>query len=602
MEKLNHQFCAELYPMSSHRKRILIVQKLACVILLFFLIFFSAMQDVLAQVPGELVPGRQGDALPTQAPQATPPPLIPEEPRRQKPPDHSEEITFVLGGITVTGAETFSPARLSRMWAHLVGQEISVATLYEVANRITRFYVDAGYALSFAFVPEQEIGEEGMVTIRVVEGFVDDILFTGDFVREDKVWYEGTSPLPPTIGEYAEKILASRPLKTADMERYILLINDQPGISARAVFSASEETQNASRMIVEISRKPIDVQATADNHLSSSLDHFSFGATGTMHGVFTGADSLSVTIKCGLMCDSYKYFATNYSNYVGGEGAKISLGITHSNISPVNGPLTLLDFEGNDTSYTFDASYPLIRSRAKNLSIGAGFAWSDNETETFAGALTEDHTRTATIYASYDFAGPSGAVTFIRGSMTQGLPLFGATEDDDALKSRAGGSADFTNLNVTLSRNQPLGAMGASFGDFSLFATGAAQVAMANPLLSSSQCYYGGSDIGRGYNSGSVGGDTCLTGLAELRYDWPWENWLMQAYGFGDFGTVWRKGNSLSAGEESSATAKSMGGGFRMNMEGVVQGDLMVAMPLDKEETSNGKASPKFLFSMSVQY
>ena len=43
--------------------------------------------------------------------------------------------------------------------------------LFDFANAITRAYAQAGYALSFAVVPEHTI-EDGAVTVRVIEGFV----------------------------------------------------------------------------------------------------------------------------------------------------------------------------------------------------------------------------------------------------------------------------------------------------------------------------------------------------------------------------------------------------------------------------------------------
>ncbi len=603
MEEIRHHVWKFFNPMAEpSRRAILIVRKLMLLWMIVLFIISNSAVTAFAQVPSELVPGRQNSGGAVVAPEVTPPPVLPDEPRLQKAPQNSNEITLVLNGITMTGAETIKPAKLSKLWARYIGEEISVATLYEIANQITRTYVDAGYALSFAFVPEQEIGEDGMVVIRVVEGFVDDILFTGDLVRKDRAWVDGTSPLPKTAGEYARKIMESRPLKSKDMERYLLLINDQPGITARAVFTASETTQNASRMVVEIARTPVEATASVENHLSPTLEYWSFGGTATVNGFFTGSDSVSVTARCGIMCDSYKYFGLSWSNYFGDDGIRMKVDVTHSNIAPGKGPLALLDFEGIDSSMSLDLSYPLLRRRSENIYLGAELLWSEGETETFAGTLTQDSIRSASAYISYDVADPTGAVTSLRSSISQGIPIFGATEDDDTLRSRVGGSAEFTTLDFNVLRNQPLGPLGSSFGDFSILATANGQMALGNPLLSASQCYYGGSSMGRGYNSGSLGGDNCLMGSAELRYDWPWENVLFQTYGFGDFGAVWRKGNSLPAGEEKTASAKSIGGGLRMNLDNTFRGDFMVAMPLDKEVTSNGKATPKFLFSMSVQY
>lgn len=557
-----------------------------------------------AQVPGELVPGRQEPKMPGIAPPlpmapsapSLPPPQLPQ----QQAPENSEEITMQLNGIKLEGSTAIPMQDLRRLWEPLYGTDINIPKLYEIANSITLLYVDYGYSLSFAFVPEQEIAEDGIVTIRVVEGFVDEIWFAGDFTRENRIWEEESSPLPDVLGAFSHQIMDSHPLHNKDLERFLLLMNDIPGITASAVFSASEVTENASRMTVNIKRKSMEAHAKVDNHLSPNLGRVSYGGTATMNGVLTGADSITVTAQCGGMCDTYEYFGISWSGYFGNDGLKASLSASQSAITPSSGILSTIDYEGLNSSYVLDLNYPLIRRRGENMQVGGSFSWTDSATETFAGTLTEDHVRALQLYGTYSIMDSGGVSRTWQASVTQGLPLLGATEDDDPLRSRSKGSATFTNLNFGYRREQPLGSLGTSFGQFSLLARTDAQVALLSPLLSASQCYYGGIDMGRGYNSGSIGGDHCLTAASEMRYGWQWSGMALQAYGFGDIGAVWDKG-AVAAGQEHLTTAKSVGGGLRMGL-GNMQGDIMMAVPLDEEETSNGKGTPRFLFALSVQY
>ncbi|WP_457660303.1 POTRA domain-containing protein [Sinorhizobium medicae] len=109
-------------------------------------------------------------------------------------------------------------AKLLADWPHKAGDTVRVDEIFALAESISQAYREAGYALSFAMVPQQQI-DGGVFRIQVVEGFVERVVIKGDLseaVRAD-------------MQAFADRILASRPLRTADLERYLLLINDMPG-------------------------------------------------------------------------------------------------------------------------------------------------------------------------------------------------------------------------------------------------------------------------------------------------------------------------------------------------------------------------------------
>ena len=88
---------------------------------------------------------------------------------------------------------------------------------------------------------------------------------------------------------------------------------------------------------------------------------------------------------------------------------------------------------------------------------------------------------------------------------------------------RANGRVDFTKLELTLSRLQPLfdrfSFLGALYGQYAL-----------TPLLVSELCGYGGRAFGRAFDPSQFVSDSCMEALAELRYDIPLE--LTQLRGF----------------------------------------------------------------------
>lgn len=551
-----------------------------------------------AQVPGALVPGRQEERnLPT-LPNRQTTPVLPQA-NIQTAPEHSEEITFTLSGVSLEGAETISPETLKAIWQDKLGKTISVATLYEFANAITQIYVDAGYALSFAFVPEQEI-DGGRVTLRVIEGFVDEVVLAGTPVPQPDSWPDGESARAQAV-RLAQKITLSKPLRTKDLERYLLLMNERPGISAQATFSASKTTPAASTLLLTVNYKPLDLSVSSDNRMSPSLGYWSMGASASLNGAFTGGDQLRVGWRCGIFCDAYNSTTIGWQTFVGDDGAQIGISAATSSETPGSGVLVPLGFNGNDKQVTLQASYPLARSRQSSLDIGGSFSVSNSETTIFSGTLTRDRVRTLDVYGSWSFADRTNAFNLLRLDLAQGLPIMGATENDDAQKSRIGGVSDFTTARLSVLRNQPLSVLSPAFQGYSLFLSGQAQSAITAPLLSVTQCFYGGSDVGRGYDSGAISGDSCVMGVAEVRRDFVVKNVFAQAYVFGDAGQVWRRG-ALPAGETARAGAQSYGLGVRLQTMQNMQADFQLAMPVREVFTSNGKNTPRAFISVSWQF
>lgn len=575
-----------------------LLARAALTAVLFSAVLIPAL-PAYAQVPSTLVPGRQEDQRKTpELPNRAVAPALPRA-NLQVAPAESDQITFTLAGLRLEGAQAVPASELNVLWKEYIGTTISVATLYDIANKITQTYVDHGYALSFAFVPEQEIAD-GSVVLRVVEGFVDQVIIQGNAKDQVGSWPDGKRA-EKSMQALTERIKRSRPLRTLDLERYLLLINERPGLSAQATFMASKTTAEASTLIVNLDYKPLDANLSTDNRMSPSLNHWSFGGTVALNGGITGSDQLRLGWRCGVFCGVYNSTSLSWSTYLGGEGAQAGFTISTSSEKPSEGILVPLQFRGSDTQVALQGSYPLIRSRQTSLDIGGSFTWSKSETETFAGPLTRDEVRTLNGYGNYSFADTTGAYNVVRLEVSQGLPIMGATEDDDALKSRAGGRADFTLAKASLARSQPLGVVSPKLSAYSIYMSAQAQAALTSPLLSVSQCFYGGSDIGRGYDSGAISGDHCAMGLVELRRDFVVKNVGLQAYAFGDAGKVWRRG-ALPVGETGSSFAESVGAGVRLVTSQRIQADLQVSFPIKESFASNGKDSPRAFFSLSWQY
>lgn len=552
-------------------------------------------QFAYAQVPGPLEPARPNEEFtPPLKPRALPTPLT-SLTREQLAPEQADSFTLTLHSVRIEGAEALSQADFADLWAPHLGKTTTVATLFEIVNAITRRYSDAGYALSFATLPEQRI-EDGTVTIRVVEGYVDKVVFTGDPLTNGVADGEGEVASNHLVRRYAAGITTSRPLKTDALERYLLLMNDLPGVTARATFTASQTEQGASTMTVHIVRKAVEGQLSFNNHMVRNLGRERLGGTVALNGQLTGGDAFRIEAWRGVSVDSYAYVSGEYTHVFGDEGLKFGVSAAYSNTRPRDGLLADLEYVGHSVSLGLGADYPLIRTRQKNLFIGAAFEVLNAQSEVFDTQFSEDRTRTLSAHATYDFADRTGAVSLVRLGVTQGLDAFGATRDDDPEKSRTSGSATFTNVELRALRNQPLG------GSLSLYLQGRAQVALDNPLLSAAECSFGGREIGRGYDGGALSGDHCLMGSVELRWTQRFNDKLnVRFYSFFDAGQTRQKG-ALQPGENSRQTAMSWGGGAVFPIDPRVVGSLEVAKPLDAEFAEDDSGTPRIFVSLTARF
>ena len=93
-------------------------------------------------------------------------------------PAGAEGITLTISRVVVTGATVYSEADFAPLYADMLGGEVTLAAVYDLARRITAKYGAAGYVLSRAVVPPQNFGQRGaVVRIQVVEGYVDKVIW-----------------------------------------------------------------------------------------------------------------------------------------------------------------------------------------------------------------------------------------------------------------------------------------------------------------------------------------------------------------------------------------------------------------------------------------
>ncbi len=163
-------------------------------------------------LPGPAQPGQIQDRFrpgPSEPAIRTPPPVS--APRQPIPPG-SEAVRFRLADVRVTGLTVYGPDQLRSLHGDLIGTDVSLADMINVANAMTARMREDGYILSQVVVPEQTIAD-GVIELQAVEGFVDEVVVEGDIQGPRRIIDEFTAKIraaPTTaIGTPTSTIVSS---------------------------------------------------------------------------------------------------------------------------------------------------------------------------------------------------------------------------------------------------------------------------------------------------------------------------------------------------------------------------------------------------------
>ncbi len=553
------------------------------------LAFLGAMVATTAMAQTAPEPGRIEKRFEKPIePKSTLEPIVPEM-EGPMPPEQAEKIKFTLTGLSIEGSTIYPETAFLPLYERYLGQEISLKTIYDVVGAITAKYGKGGYALSRAYVPAQKI-TNGIVRIGIIEGFIDKVIIEGDL--NDKRGF---------FKNYESKILASRPLKTGVLERYLLLGNDLNGVSVKAVLKPSQETKGASNLILQVAKKIVDASVSFDNHGTKSSGPHQINLSGSINNIFGMFGRTTLGYIQTAQQRELKYFSLNHDEILNSEGTKLSFKAIRSLSTP--GTRALLDLELKSKSNTLEVgiSHPVIRSRSQNLTVKSSFEYKNTESFQLAERSSQDRIRSLRIGADYDYSDPWRGINLVSVEASHGLKIFHYTSRGYALLTRAGGRPDYTKVTINASRTQQLP------NNFSVHVAAMGQRA-AQKLLSSEECGVGGEQFGRAYDSSEITGDNCAAASAEVRYvpqlDIPNLKYL-QLYGFYDIGGIWNI--NPAAGTPKKDTLASAGLGFRFGLKNNLSGALEVANPLTRpvfanNNTGDGGNSPRIFFRLTARY
>lgn len=486
-------------------------------------------------------------------------------------PAGAQSVRFTFDGVVLTGNKALSTEDLQPIWTPRVGQSVTLADVFAFAAAVSARYREAGYVLSQAVVPAQDIGTDGpaRVRIEVLEGYVDRVSFVGF-----------SSPL---LAAHLDAVTAERPLKMSTLERALLLVNELAGLSAQANLKAGREPRS-SELVLVAQRMPATFSALLHNRTTPSQGRVRLELGGERRGLLGDFDRHALR-WVGSGDKRLNVLSYTGDAPVGASGLKAQWSASVSSSDPAS-PLPNVDSDSK--SLSLGAAYPVLRSRRSNIAVRATLNGYDNQAGD--GSLSRDRIRALRLGLTADHADELGGISLADVEVSKGLSGLGASRADDLRLN--GAQPDFTKTTLYVARLQSLG------GDWSLLAAFTAQTADQR-LPSAEQLGLGGEVFLRGFDGSEVIGERGHAAKLELRRNAVLGSFSTTWYAFVDTGQVKRRQTNAA---DLATTLASFGAGVRVSGPAGSKAYLEVAKPQRKNVTSQGDRDARAFAGVGVDF
>jgi hemolysin activation/secretion protein len=523
-----------------------------------------AQAQAVAPTPGAIldsVPGRGGAPTVSNPPEV----LFSRDPVSTPRPQAQR---FLVSGFTFTGNTVFPEALLRRLTEPYLDLQLTLVELDRIADRVTAFYRNQGYTVARAYVPAQRV-EDGLVTIQVIEGTIEAARFRG----QSRYGTDFLQPyLAPLIDGGGGKLVRDELI-----ERQLLLLNDLPGLRARATLVPGQRF-GSTAVEVDTQEKFVNATVGLNNSGNEVAGRYRIDAGLEFNNPLRLGDQAG--LRAIRSTDNlFRYLRMAYSLPIGTNGLRLAVSATQSDYE-LGGSFKALQIAGQLRSFDATVSYPFRRSRANNV-IGA-LQWRQTTSEQTTLGLPFSNARlpvtVASVYANW--VGDDSSASALSVAATTNALQRGSNSQSGAYPSFTKFDADWTYL-TGASRNW----------DFFYRARG---VMATQKLPDTEKASIGGADSVRGYSSAQLRGDAGYQMTFELRRQMMLSSLPGHASVFADLGGVRNKG--FIGWDRMS----SVGVGWTQYLAGRGQVKLEVARPLIK--ITNQTTDTKVWLSLNLAF
>ena len=489
-------------------------------------------------------------------------------------PTEEGGMKFRLEAVQIEGNTVISTEALQSLLQAEVGTEVDLGGLRAIVNKLSEFYRSQGYLFARALVPAQDI-QKGVVKVLVVEG------------RYGKVSATLNGEPNEQLQAYVGRLKSGDVIESEGVERAALLLTDLPGYTGVPVVRPGAEVGTGDFEVMMKDGPQQQGSVRVDNHGGdltgkgratlnlARFRNFAFGDSLEVAALMTEGSTRLLNLQYGLP------LSTN------GLRGQVSVSSSQYQLSGLDG-FAAGEFRGSSGTQGLSLSYPLVRSQARNVTLGVGF--SAAQYRNTRPAVDDEKYSTVSVPLSLRFdsrdAVGGGGVSFGALSLTAG------TLSDKANYQTPNTLGSYSKFGIDAVRMQRMG---------SLF-TGYVRVngQFASGELDSSERLSAGGPAGvRSFPVGEASGERGVVTQWELRYQSPLAG--LEPYLFADAASV----TKISKAEgNSSRRISGYGIGVRYQ-KGALSSDVAaswVGSGGPTQQTMVSQSSPKFWLSLNLSF
>lgn len=448
-------------------------------------------------------------------------PTLPQARRPDAPPAPEMKPAGALS-VTVTrfefrGNRLLDTNTLNGVVAPWLNRTLDFADLQRAVAAVGDAYRAQGW-VARAYLPQQEV-TAGSVTVQLVEAVLGRVLI--DAAKDVRY------PTGQALGVVQAAQSTGQPIKVTAIDRALLILEDTPGLRAKANLAPGKAEGETDLLLQLESRPLLRVDVGLDNTGSRSTGPWRLTASAQAQSYFGVGDLGSASL---IHTEGSDYLRAAFSMPVQLRGARAGMSASTMDYRVVSSAFSSLGLKGSSQTLGLDGSYPVLRSTARNLHANATLDFKSYVNKS-AGVTTSDYkvwVATAGVTGSNfdEWAGgglTSAGLTFSTGRVNLGGS---PNQASDAATTRTHGG--FAKLRYSVSRQQVINRLA------SVTASVTGQLASKN-LESGEKFYLGGAYGVRAYPSSEAGGSAGLMLNVEARYRFQ-PSWV--ASGFYDLGQV----------------------------------------------------------------
>jgi len=293
----------------------------------------------------------------------TPPQPIPQP----DSPDNPDVIT--IKKYRVTGSTVFSEVELDRITKPFTGNAVPFSQLLEARSAITQHYIDEGYITSGAYLPAEQVIEDGVVTLQVVEGVLEAIEISGN------------KHLKSSYVQKRLQLGSGPPLNVNELLEAMRLLQIDPLIGNLSAELTAGSEPGLSILQVEVAEAPtFDVQLVLDNQRSASIGSFQRQVVVSEANLFGFGDAARLGYA---NTDGSNEVDFSYTFPVNARNGTISASFSQVWSRVIEEPFDQLNIEGTSRDLSLTFRQPVIQTPQQELALG--LTVGRQESETFLG-------------------------------------------------------------------------------------------------------------------------------------------------------------------------------------------------------------------------